>query len=177
MRFTVLALVATALLPAALKFDAPDGWVAKTPSSTMRVAEFALPKVATDAEDASLTVYFFGANQGGSVSANIDRWISQMTQPNGKASKDLAKTSAMESHGLKISLVDLTGTYTAEMSPGATEHFNKPGFRLRAAVVETPGGPYYVKVIGPAATVAKWDASIAEFLKSLRYEQAVGHRP
>jgi hypothetical protein len=166
-----IALLAGLLaLSPTLKFDAPAGWVAKTPSSTMRVAEFALPKVAPDTEDASLTLYFFGANQGGGVSANIDRWISQMTQPNGKASKDLAKTSTMESHGLKISLVDLTGTYVAEMSPGATEHFNKPGFRLRAAVVETPGGPYYVKVIGPSATVAKWDASIAQFLKSLRYE-------
>ena len=160
----VVALFAT------LKFDAPAGWVAKTPSSTMRVADFVLPKVASDAEDATLTLYFFGATQGGSVSANIDRWISQMTQPDGKASKDLAKTTTMESHGLKISLIDLTGTYVAEMSPGATEHFNKPGFRLRAAVIETPGGPYYVKVIGPSATVAKWNASVDQFLKSLRYE-------
>jgi hypothetical protein len=170
MQSLLVGLVFTAVLAPTLKFDAPDGWVAKTPSSTMRVAEFALPRAATDAEDASLTVYFFGATQGGSVSANIDRWIGQMTQPDGKASKDVAKTSAMESHGLKISLVDLTGTYVAEMSPGATEHFNKPGFRLRAAVVETPGGPYYVKVIGPSATVAKWDPSVAQFLKSLRYE-------
>lgn len=169
MRIAPLVLALVTLVPT-LKFDAPDGWVAKTPSSTMRVAEFVLPRAAGDAEDASLTVYFFGANQGGGVSANIDRWIGQMTQPDGRASKDLAKTSTMDSHGLKISLIDLTGTYVAEMSPGSTEHFNKPGFRLRAAVIETPGGPYYVKVIGPAATVAKWDAQIATFLKSLRYE-------
>ena len=170
MRLAVLAVAAVATLPPSLKFDAPDGWVAKTPSSTMRVADFVLAKVASDTEDATLTLYFFGANQGGGVSANIDRWISQMTQPNGKASKDVAKTSTMESHGLKISLIDLTGTYVAEVSPGATEHFNKPGFRLRAAVVETPGGPYYVKVIGPSATVAKWDAQFTAFMKSLKYE-------
>lgn len=169
MRIALWALTA-AVASATFKFEAPTGWVAKTPSSSMRVADFALPKAAGDEEDATATLYFFGANQGGGVSANIDRWISQMTQPDGKASKDVAKTSAMESHGLKISLIDLTGTYVAEMSPGATEHFNKPGFRLRAAVVETPGGPYYVKVIGPSATVAKWNASIDQFLKSLRYE-------
>ena len=169
MRIAALAIAAISIAPA-LKLDAPTEGVAKTPSSTMRVAEFVLPKAAGDAEDASLTVFFFGATQGGSVSANIERWIGQMTQPDGKASKDVAKTSTMDSHGLNISLIDLTGTYVAEMSPGATEHFNKPGFRLRAAVVETPGGPYYVKVIGPAATVAKWDAQFTAFMKSLRYE-------
>jgi hypothetical protein len=136
----------------------------------MRVADFVLPKVASDTEDATLTLYFFGATQGGGVTANIDRWVGQMTQPDGKASKDVAKTSIMTSHGLKISLVDLPGTYVAETSPGATEHFNKPGFRLRAAVVETPGGPYYVKAIGPTATMAKWDVVITEFLMTLRYE-------
>jgi hypothetical protein len=42
----------------------------------------------------------------------------------------------------------------AEVRPGATEHYNKTGFRLRAAVVETPRGPYYIKMTGPAKTLA-----------------------
>src|SRR5262245_47116563 len=65
---TSLLLAAVTVLSATLKFDAPSGWVAKTPSSTMRVADFVLPKVATDSEDATLTLYFFGASQGGGVS-------------------------------------------------------------------------------------------------------------
>jgi hypothetical protein len=73
-------------------------------------------------------------------------------------------------NGLKISEVDVTGTYVAEMSPGATEHFNYPGWRLRAAVVETPGGAYYLKLTGPAKTIAKWDKDYAGFVKSLKYE-------
>ena len=56
------------------------------------------------------------------------------------------------------------------MTPGSPEHFNKPGFRLRAAVVETAGGPYFVKLTGPAATVTKWDESFLAFLKSARVE-------
>jgi hypothetical protein len=65
-------------------------------------------------------------------------------------------------------VVDLAGTYVAEVTPGSSDRFNKPGFRLRAAVVETPDGPYYVKVVGPQATVTKWDASLQSFLKSMR---------
>ena len=46
----------------------------------------------------------------------------------------------------------------------------KPGFTLEAAVVETPGGPYFVKVVGPAHTLDRWSTSIRDFLQSTRYE-------
>ena len=154
----------------ALKFDVPKGWVSKAPASSMRVAEFTLAKAAGDAEDANVTVYFFGG-QGGSVQANMDRWIGQMAQPDGKPSKNVAKTSTMQTAtGLKVSLVDVAGTYVAEVTPGSTERLNKPGFRQIAAVVETPDGPYFVKLTGPAGTVAKWKESLDAFLKSLRAE-------
>ena len=136
----------------------------------MRVADFTLPKVAGDPEDATATVYFFGAQQGGSVQANMDRWMSQMAQPDGKPSKSVAKTSSFVSHGLKISAVDVSGTYVAETAPGSGQNLNKPGFRQIAAVVETPGGNYYVKLTGPAKTVAKWEPSYTAFLKTLRFE-------
>jgi hypothetical protein len=155
---------------ATLKFDAPAGWVSKTPSSTMRVADFSLPKVEGDAEDATTTIYFFGTQQGGSVQANIDRWVSQLEQPDGKASKDVAKTSTLTANGLKISIVDVSGTYVAETAPGSGVKLNKPGFRQLAAVVETPGGNYYVKLTGPAKTVAKWESSYMGLLKGLKYE-------
>ena len=136
----------------------------------MRLAEFTLPKVASDPEDGTLTVYYFGSG-GGSVQANIDRWIGQLAQPDGRASKDVAKTTTLASKtGLKITLLDVSGTYVAEVTPGSTEHFNKPGFRQLAAVVDTPNGPHFVKVVGPAATVAKWEGSVISFLKSLRWE-------
>jgi len=171
MRVLLIAVASgLSVIAATLKFDAPAGWVSKSPSSSMRVAEFTLPKAEGDSEDAALAVFFFGAAQGGSVQANIDRWIDQMTQPDGRSSKDAARTSTMTSHGLPITLVDVTGTYTAEMSPGSAEHFNKPGFRQCAAVVETPGGNYYVKLTGPVKTVAKWNDAFVAFLRSLRYE-------
>ena len=168
---TTLVLAAAVLsAAAAIKFDVPKGWVSKTPSSTMRVAEFTLAKAPGDAEDATVTVYFFGG-QGGSVQANLDRWIGQMAQPDGRPSKDVAKTSTMQSvTGLKISLVDVPGTYVAEVTPGSSERLNKPGFRQIAAVIETTDGPYFVKVTGPAGTVAKWKESVDTFLKSLRVE-------
>jgi hypothetical protein len=152
-----------------LKFDEPKGWTSKPPASRMRLAEFTLPRAEGDAEDAALAIFYFGGG-GGSVEANLDRWISQMSQPDGRASKAVAKSSKLDANGLAITLVDVPGTYVAETSPGSNERLNKPGFRLRAAVVEGKGGPYFVKLTGPAKTVAKWDASFLAFLKGLRVE-------
>jgi len=153
-----------------LHFKAPDDWVVDHPSSTMRVAQYKLPKAAGDNEDGSLTLFYFGATQGGSVQANIDRWIGQMQQPDNSQSKDKAKVDTVTAHGLKISTVDVTGTYTAEMSPGSTSHSNSPNYRLRAAVIETPKGNYYVKLVGPEKTVARWDQAYTDYLKSFEYK-------
>jgi hypothetical protein len=154
----------------ALKLGAtPKGWVQKPPASRMRLAEFTLPKAEGDAEDAALGVFYFGGG-GGNVQANLDRWIGQMSQPDGRSSKELAKSSKLDANGLAVTIVDVPGTYVAETSPGSAERFNKPGFRLRAAVVEGKGGPYFVKLTGPSRTIAKWEASFTEFLKGLRVE-------
>jgi hypothetical protein len=41
---------------------------------------------------------------------------------------------------------------------------------MLAAVVETPEGSYYVKLLGPERTVARWHESFLAFLKSVRVE-------
>ena len=155
--------------PATLKYDVPPGWVSSQPSSSMRVAEFTVPRAAGDTADAALVIYYFQGG-GGSVQANLDRWVQQMEEPGGRPAKNAAKTTEMQSHGLTITLLDVTGTYTAEMSPGSSERHDNANYRMRAAVVETSAGPYFIKLTGPQKTVAKWDASFMAFLKSLRFE-------
>lgn len=158
----------TPATPGSLKFTAPPGWESRAASSTMRVAEFVLPARDAAGGSAELVIYYFGGS-GGSVDANIQRWLGQMQQPDGRATSDVATRDARTTNGLKVSLLDVSGTYVAEMRPGATEKHNSPGFRMRTAVVETPRGPYYVKLVGPATTVAAWNASFNEFVGSLKF--------
>jgi hypothetical protein len=153
-----------------LHFKAADGWVREQPKSAMRVAQYQLPKTEGDPEDAQLVIYFFGAQQGGAVQANIDRWISQIHQPDGSDSKAGAKTETSTVNGLKVTSVDVTGTYTAEMSPGSSEKRNDPNYRLRAAVIETPKGNYFLKLVGPVKTMDHWDQSVAGFVKSFEFK-------
>jgi hypothetical protein len=153
-----------------LRFTAPAEWIKEQPSSKMRTAQYKLPRADGDKEDASLVIYYFGSSGGGSASANIERWISQMEQPDGSSAKDKAKTEILTVNGLKLNTIDLTGTYTAEMSPGSTEHHNDPNFRLRAAVIETPKGFYYMKLVGPEKTIARWQSELDKLIKSFEFK-------
>src|SRR5262245_16462051 len=85
-----------------LRFKAPEAWVVEKASSTMRVAQYKLPKSEGDKEDGNLVLYYFGASQGGGPQANIDRWIGQMQQPDGSSSKDKSKTENLTINGLKV---------------------------------------------------------------------------
>jgi hypothetical protein len=164
----LVAVLTTALSAGGLTFATPQGWKLGRPGSAMRVAEFVLPRAQGDTEDAQLVVYYFGG-QGGSVDANVQRWLGQIEQPDGKPTSAVAKRESRTVNGLAVTLVDATGTYTAEMSPGAAEHHNQPRFRLRAGVVQTPNGPYFLKLTGPQATVARWNAAFDQFVASLKF--------
>lgn len=154
-----------------LRYRAPEGWVIEPPTSSMRAAQFRLPKAEGDTEDASLVLYYFGSDQGGSVRDNIDRWLSQIQQPDGSSSNDKAKSETMTPNGLKVTMIDVVGIYTAETSPGSGKRLNKPNYRLRAAVVETPKGNYFLKLVGPEKTVNRWDRAFREYVKSFEFKK------
>jgi hypothetical protein len=102
-------------IAAGLSFTTPDGWRQSPSNSPMRVAEFTLPHAEGDAEDAQLIVYYFGG-QGGSIDANIQRWVGQMQQADGQPSSAVAKRETRKVNGLTLTLVDVSGTYNQFVS-------------------------------------------------------------
>lgn len=160
-------LFASALQSGSLTYTAPEEWKPRAPASSMRVAEFVVPRAPGDPEDGEVIVYFFGG-MGGSVDANVQRWIGQFEQAPGAPAD--GKRTTFDVGGLKVTTVDVSGTYVAEVRPGSAERHNKPNFRMRAAVVETPRGPHFVKFTGPAKTVAAGSAAFDGFIRSLRFK-------
>ncbi len=153
-----------------LRYKAPEGWTAEKPTSDMRVAQYKLPKADGDGEDALLVVYYFGKGQGGSSQANIDRWINQVHQPDGHPSSERAKTEALTVNGLQVNTVDVTGNYAGGMSPDSAPVNNKSIYRLRAAVIDTPKGSYFVKLTGPEKTIGRWDQTYTDYIKSFEFK-------
>lgn len=152
-----------------LHYQVPEGWKVESPTSDMRAGQYKLPKAEGDGEDALLVLYYFGQGQGGPAQANIDRWINQITQPDGGSSKERAKTGNLTVNGLQVNTVDVTGNYSGGMSPDSAPANSQSIYRLRAAVIDTPKGSYFVKLTGPERTIERWDQAYTEYLKSFDF--------
>lgn len=175
--FLVVLSAGAAAAQPALRFDTPAGWVAVEPFEPERVAEFVVPRAAEDAEDAECIVYHFGGDgdeddQDGAVTieAQLERWTNEMLQPDGRPSADVATTSRFEVDGRQVTMLDVPGIFAAEVLPGAGMRYYKREFRLKAAVVESPDGPFFFKLTGPDQTVAHWESAFAALVDSVRRE-------
>lgn len=165
----MLATLLSTVFVAGITFTAAEGWKPVTTTSSMRVAQFTLPRAAGDTADAELVVYYFGGS-GGTIDANIERWVGQMQQPDGKPSSALSRRQSRAINGLNVTLVDVSGTYVAEVTPGSPQRHNSPNFRLRAAVIETSNGPYFIKLTGPAKTIGAAEKAYEQFLLSVKFQ-------
>jgi hypothetical protein len=148
-----------------IKFKAPEGWVAEKTTSSMRQAQYKLPRVEGDTEDAEMVVFYFQGG-GGGVQANVDRWIAQFSKPDGSPAADQAKVAHKQVHGIPLTVVDVSGIYDNSMGPDSATK-PKSTFRLLGAVAEAGNGPWFMKLTGPAKTVAKWESSFQSFLDTI----------
>lgn len=128
----------------------PETWAPSQPSSTMRVAQFALPPAA-GADAGEVAVYFFAAGEGGSHEANIERWASQFASADGQPV--MPKISTSKSGDNEVTLVELEGTYARGVGMGPTGDA-KPDQTLLVAMVETSVGRITLQMYGPNKTVA-----------------------
>ncbi len=149
-----------------LSFTPQDGWVRQQAEGPARMAQYEM-KGEKGTEPATLTVFHFGAQGAGTVEANIDRWIGQFQQPDGRDSKQAAHRSSDNVNGLELHCVDVSGTFVAPEAPGSPKKRNDPGFRLIGCVVGTAAGPYYIRFLGPAATIDRRKPGYDRFIASL----------
>lgn len=119
----------------------------------MRAASYVIPRAAGDSEDGECIVYYFGPGQGGGVEANVKRWIGQFRTPDGKPADDLAERTEWTANGVKLTQVDVSGTYLFKPAPMMPKAVEKPGFRMLAVIAEAPQAPVFFKLTGPKKTV------------------------
>ena len=165
MRRTVLGLLLAAMSlcadsGAGVHWTVPPSWKSEA-QRPMRLATY------TVAPGAECGVYFFGAGQGGSVDANLDRWIGQFLQADGKPSKAAAKIAKRAIRGWLVTTVDVAGAYTGMGGPTAQAGPAMAGYRMLGAIVEGPQGSIFFKFTGPAKTIAANQAAFDKILESL----------
>jgi hypothetical protein len=142
----------------AIELTAPAEWRRVPAASSVLAAEFILPRGEGDQEDGRLTI----STAGGSVEANIDRWKSQF-----KPAPQDASQEEITAGGLKVTIVDLSGTFNDQRGPFAPAT-PRPNFRMIGAVIPVDGQSHFIKATGPKSTIAHQEEAIRQFIRSVR---------
>jgi gluconolactonase len=134
-----------------LKLTVPETWKQKQASSRFRLAQFSIPKVEGDPEDAEFVVYFFGAGGGGGPEDNLRRWINQFLPTERK----VKLTSGKSPQGEYI-LADVTGTWNKPVGPMIAQKTKEmPGARVLSVILTGKDqNSYFLRLTGPDKTVS-----------------------
>jgi len=147
---------------AGLTWSVPKSWTVG-PEKQMRAATYLVAPQSGDAEGGECAIFHFGQGVGGDIESNVARWVSQFEQTDGP------KNESKEVNGMKVTIVQIAGTYLAPSGPMMMASGKKENFRLRGAIVEGPQGSVFFKFTGPTKTVAaasaEFDAMIGSLVK------------
>ena len=135
----------------------PESWKATVPETGMRALEVAVPKQGDDKEDAEISVFMFPS--GGGLAGNLPRWKGQFGGDDSLKSQRKVKTAS----GVEADIAELEGPYKG-MNKDGPMTTAKDNFKMLGAVIVTDAGEFYIKLIGPKATV---DACKAAFDKAI----------
>lgn len=127
----------------------------------MRVVTYVVPSYLEDLDAAECAVFYFGKDQGGTVDDNINRWGSQF-EGVGQANK-----ASMESGGMKITIVRISGTYLAPAGPMMESQGKKSTYKLLGSIVEAPEGLVFFKLTGPASLIEKSEENFQGMMESI----------
>lgn len=132
-------------------------FVYRAPASSMRAAEY----VVGESGEAVMSVFHF-PGMGGSVDANVQRWVGQLSQPDGRPSAEVATVAQRTVNGLSVTTIDVTGDFAGGMGAAAAT-----GQRLLGVIVTAPAGPVFFKLLGPAPVVASAASAFEGLVASL----------
>lgn len=144
--------------------DPSEPLVYRAPENAMRAAEYEV----RGHEGATLGVFYFGNDPGGggTVQSNIDRWLAQLTQPDGRPTSEVAQIDRRTTHDLPVTIVDARGTFDGRLGMGGDAP-PRPGWRVLGAIVEGPEGLVFFKLTGPEAAVRAAEESFEELVGSI----------
>ena len=118
----------------------------------MRKAQLAAPGKDRH-RSAEVTFFHFGAGQGGSVQANVDRWFKQFTDGYTDARSEQVGQTTM-------TFVKAEGTFASGMPGGPATPMKD--YALRGAILESQSGDVFVKMTGPKAVVKEAAGALRE---------------
>jgi len=151
---------------AGVTFTPPTSWQDVGPSG-MRKAQYRFGPVEGDDAPAEVNVFYFGASSGGGVDANLQRWIGQMTLPDGADPQTAAARSEFTADGMAGHVIALDGTYkSGGMRPMGGGGEMMEDYRLVGVVLEGPQGSVFFKLTGPQKTAEAMEKDLMTMVEA-----------
>lgn len=153
-----------------LKSTPPAAWVPEEPKSTMRLAQFKLPRAKDDTRDAELVIFYFGESGGGKNADNIKRQKNLFVPPDGKKIDDVTTVTEEKVAGNPVTFAEIHGTYKDKPGPMVPDDqaVLRPNYRLVYVIFESPKGLYYVRLVGPSDTVEHHKKAVVDWVKGFK---------
>jgi hypothetical protein len=150
-----------------LKSMAPAEWKKEKRANLLRVCQFRLPKVKDDKLDGEVVIL---DNVRGKADENIKRWQKWFVPPDGKTIDDVSKIEKLKVAKKDAHYLDVAGTYLYKERPNLPDSaaVPRPGHRMLAVYLDTGDNTYFIRMIGPADTVAQYKKGFDDWLKAFK---------
>jgi len=151
-----------------VRWNIPSGW-SVGPERQMRHRTYIIKASAGDSEDAECAIFYF-TGAGGAKMDNLNRWIGQFEQADGRKSADVAKMSELMVNNMATTTVDVSGIYKVSAGPMMEVKEKKPNYRMLASIIEGAQGLVFLKLVGPVNTIAASEQAYMAMLSSVKGE-------
>ena len=139
-----------------VRFDRPEGWNYSRPTGGVRLAQL-------EKKSGSITLRItftrFPPGSGGTVQANVDRWIGQFLKPYSPPEVQTPADTA-----LPLTTVKLAGTMKGGVPGGPSQ--DAPDSLLLGAILESPDGLVVVKLAGAQTAVTREEKTFFELARA-----------
>ena len=137
-------------------------WLWEPAKNNMRVMNWIIP-APEGAEAGELVITHFAEAAGNTKQANIDRWSRQFRNADLPVQPDVSEESI---DGMAMTLVELRGEYL-----GMGGGWHKENYAMIVAMIDSPYGSLFIKLLGPDETV---DRAREDYLSMLRGMRLIG---
>jgi len=168
--FSLLALAFSAgaeeVEVAGLALQTPKTWQVTPPASVMRAAQWTIANKG-EGQSGEVVAFFFGPGAGGDAKANVARWSTTMTTPQGGPAVGQITSRKVGVNGsIAVTEIAIYGTYANTMAAPGLPATPLPNYGLIGVILDYPGGPLFLRLTGPEALVRRQLSVFTKFVNS-----------
>ncbi len=149
-----------------ITLSVPTTWTLQQPKKPGPMAPKAIlsiPALNGDSQTGMVRITYFPGMKG-KDEMNVDRWLGQVTQADGKeTTRENSKITKKTVGEVQLTIVDMHGAARVTMRDKP-----QPGSRMIAAIIDHPKGPHFVVVAGNVKLIEKWEKDIYKFFESAK---------